>query len=356
MKRILVYGMSDNRGGIESYVMNVYRNLDKSKLIFDFVVDFPAMAYSDETEACGSKIYKIPAKSKNPIGQIFEFLKLLKAHPEYECVYFNILNAGAAFSMIAPRILRRKIIVHCHNNSDDNMLLHRIFKPFVNKFAQKKLACSRLAAEFMFNNTDEVYLINNAIDIKPFAYDFETRQKLRKEYNLDGKNVVIHVGRMAPQKNPFFLLDIIKEMCNICPETVMLYVGAGPLEQEVKQYAKDIEVFQNIIFLGMREDVSALLNSADIFLLPSKYEGFGIVLLEAQTNGLRCFTSKSVVPDETNINGLVNFIELDKKPSVWAEEIIKAPKSDSREKYANSLKNSGFVIEDTIEELEKIFY
>ncbi len=356
MKRILVYGMTDNRGGIESYIMNVYRHIDKNKIIFDFVTDFDFMAYSEEVESCGSKIYKIPAKSKQPVGQIIEFFKLLKNHPEYDTVYFNILNAGAAYSMIIPKLFHKKIIVHCHNNFDDNMKLHNLFKPIVNRFAYKKIACSKLAAEYMFDNSDDVTIVNNVIDIKPFAFDEVKRNEIRSNLKIDNKKVVIHVGRMAPQKNPFFLLDIIKEMCMIDSDIVLMYVGTGSLEQEVEQYAKNIGIYDNVIFLGMRDDVADLLNAADCFLLPSKYEGFGIVLLEAQTNGLMCFTSKDVVPFETNINGLVNFIDLNQSPYNWAFKITNLSEKDiNRIEYAESLKGSGFVIEDTIDILKKIF-
>ncbi|NLA76305.1 MAG: glycosyltransferase, partial [Clostridiales bacterium] len=251
-KRILVYGMTDNKGGIESYIMNVYRNIDKSRLIFDFVIDFPDMSYADEVAANGSFVYKIPPKSKNPIGHLARFFMLLKKHPEYGSVYFNVLNAGAAYSMVVPWILRRKIIVHCHNNSDDNMRLHKLFRPFVNRFAYKRLACSRLAAEYMFDNSDKAIIVNNAIDIKPFAYNADTATRLRNELGINRKNVAIHVGRMAPQKNPFFLLDIINEMRKINPDTVLLYAGAGPLETDVKKYTEDIGISDNVIFLGMR--------------------------------------------------------------------------------------------------------
>lgn len=358
MKRILVYGMADNRykGGLETYIMNVYRNIDKSKMTFDFVTDFPTIAYSEEVESCGSKIYKIPAKGKRPVGHIIHLFKLLKNHPEYDTVYFNILNAGAAYSMIIPKLFHKKIIVHCHNNFDDNMKLHNLFKPIVNRFAYKKIACSNLAAEYMFNNPENVTIINNAIDIKPFAFDEVKRNEIRSNLKIDNKKVVIHVGRMAPQKNPFFLLDIIKEMIEIDNDVVLLYVGSGPLEEEVKKYAKDIGIYNNIFFLGARNDVPDLLNASDCFLLPSKYEGFGIVLIEAQANGLQCFTSKDVVPFETNVNGLVKHIDLNETPHYWALEITNALKENiNRADYAKLLEGSGFVIDETINELEKTF-
>lgn len=352
--KVLVYGMTDNPGGIESYVMNVYRNIDKTKWQFDFIVDWNEMSYEQEVLDFGSEIYYIPAKSKAPIGHLAKFAKVLFLHPEYKIVYFNILNAGAAYSMVLPKLLGRKIVVHSHNNMDDNMRLHKIFKPILNRLVDKKIACSDLAAKYMYTNTTDVSVIKNGINTEEFSFDAKKRDEIRNNAGLQNKKVILHVGRIAPQKNPYFLIDIMRELKEISDDYVLVYIGAGPLEQPVKEYVQKLELTDCVMFLGARNDVCDWMNAADLFLLPSKYEGFGIVLLEAQVNGLPCFTSKDVVPKETDVNGLVKFIDLQKSPKEWAAEIDRCILTDNRIKYANSLEKTGFTAGDAADEIDKI--
>ena len=147
-KRVLVYGMTDNPGGIETYLMNLIKEMPIIK--FDFVTDFPKMAYEKELKEYGAEIYYIPAKSRGLLAQWKEFWKILKQHQEYHVIYFNILNAGAMFTMVVPWILRRKIVIHSHNGSADNIRFHNVCRPFMNFMGSQFVACSKLAGQFMF--------------------------------------------------------------------------------------------------------------------------------------------------------------------------------------------------------------
>ncbi len=355
-KRILVYGMTDNRGGIESYIMNFYRHIDKEKLTFDFIIDFKEMAYEHEVTAAGSKVLKIHPKSKHPIGHLASFYKILKNHPEYDTVYFNILNASSAYSMVVPFLLRRTIIVHSHNGSNDNMKLHKVFKNLLNFFADKRLACSELAARYMFGDKyvdkGKVTVINNAICVDDFTFNPEERFNKRKELGLCDEFAVLHVGRMENQKNPMYLLDIFGELLSLEPSAVLIYVGTGSMEDEVKNRAREKGISENIKFLGMRNDVSELMQAADVFLLPSKYEGLPIVAIEAQTSDLQCFLSKNISL-EAKITENVHFISIDALPSVWADEIIKFDRSE-RKSLNMEIEQAGYDIEKETDNLVKI--
>lgn len=175
MEKVLVYGMTAIMGGTESYIMSLYRFSDKEKIQFDFVCDFPTMVYSEEVQKNGSLVHHIPSKSSNPIMHLYRFWKILKDHPEYNKIYFNALNAGVAFTIWVAKLMKRKVYVHSHSSSDSNMKLHNTFKPFLNMWVDKKFACSDIAAEHMFNNTKDVTLVNNAIDVKKFVYSEEKR-------------------------------------------------------------------------------------------------------------------------------------------------------------------------------------
>lgn len=352
MEKILIYGMTSVMGGTEAYIMSLYRFSDKDKIQFDFVCDFPTMAYSEEVITNGSLVHHIPSKSSNPIKHLFAFKKILKDHPEYKKVYFNVLNAGAAFTMWVAKRMKRKVYVHSHNSSDENMRLHNLFKPALNKYADKRFACSDLAAEHMFYNTDDVMLVNNAIDVKKFIYSEEKRSYKRKELKLtDNDFVLFHAGRIAPQKNPRFLIEIFSKVVEKRPDAILLYAGVGPMEQEIKELAQQKGVQNNIRFLGMRSDVDELYQSADAFILPSVFEGLGIVLIEAQAAGLPVFVS-DCVPPVTKITELLSFISLEKPADYWAEKIL-ASVGTQRRDMSKEIEAAGYSIEKEVSKIQK---
>ena len=166
-QRVLVYGMSDNPGGIETYLRNLTKEL-APEIVLDFVTDFPGVAYEEELKSYGSRIYYIGAKSQGLLKQWKKFRKLLREHPEYQTVYGNILNAGAVFTLIIPWIHRRKIVIHSHNGAADNERLHKICRPFLNGIAKQFVACSKLAGSFMFGQRimehKDVLIMPNAIE------------------------------------------------------------------------------------------------------------------------------------------------------------------------------------------------
>lgn len=350
--RILVYGMTDNMGGIEAYIMNVYRHLDKDRLTFDFIVDFPEMAYNDEVSAGGSNIYFIPAKGKNPLKHLAEFYRVLKKHKEYKTVYFNILNAGAAFSMLVPFLLRRKIVTHSHNSSDNNMRLHNAFKGLLNFFTKGKLACSQVAADYMFGENSGAVIINNAIELDKYIYNENVRMKKRSELGLDNELTVLHVGRMSPEKNPMYIIDIFSEIVKRQSDAVLLYTGRGPMEDEIKKYAEDKNLTEkNIKFLGMRKDVNELMQAADIFLLPSLFEGLPVVGIEAQTADLQCFLSDKIT-EAVKITDKVKFLSIEQPAGVWADSILSAEVS-GRVNRKQDMTDAGYNIEKEVEKLVK---
>ncbi len=354
MERILVYGMTDTAGGMESYIMTMYRNIPKDKITFDFVTDWDNMAYSEEVLAGGSVIHRIPKKSESIFGQILAFSKILKNHKEYNKVYFNIMNAGSFLSMIAPILFGRKIIVHSHNSFDEKVRLHKTFKGIMNLFADVKIACSVGAAEHMFTKKTlkrgEFTVIRNAINTEKFVFDNEKREQKRRELGIADKFAVLHVGRIVNQKNPLFLIEIFAELLKIKPDSVLLYAGVGEMEQEVKTHAKQLGVFDSVQFLGACSDIPALMQAADVFLLPSKYEGLAIVAIESQMADLRCFFSDKFPMDEITLTDNIKFLNIEDSAAVWAEEIAKTKLSARRDMTEDITKN-GYNINKEIEKL-----
>lgn len=317
----MVYGMTDNPGGIEMYLMNQLRTVDREKIVFDFVTDFPTIAYADEIKSYGSKIYYIPAKSKSLFGHLNQMYKILRSHPEYKKVYFNILDAGAAITEVVPWLLRRKVVTHSHNGNTDKIKLHKLCRPFLNLFTNKRYACSGVAAEFMFGKK-RAEIIPNMIDAEKYSFSENKRAAKRKELGIENKFVVCHVGRLSPQKNPFGLIDIFKEVLKETENSVLLSVGSGEIADDVHNYAKEKGVYENILFLGRRNDIDCLLSASDVFLLPSFYEGLPIVAVEAQASGLPCVLSDCISP-EAAITGNVKFLSLKEPASEWADVITR---------------------------------
>lgn len=320
MEKILVYGMTDTMGGIESYLMSLYRRLDKSKVQFDFVTDFPTMVYADEVTAGGSNIYYIPAKSKGLFSQWRAFARILKSHPEYKKIYFNILDAGAALTMLIPRVYGRTIVTHSHNSSTEKQRLHKICRPLLNLFTKKRYACSKIAAEYMFGRRPAT-IIPNAIDADKYRFDDAARKKKRIELGIENKFVVCHVGRLAVQKNPKMLIDIFEAVLKKEPSAVLLSIGKGELLGEMQGIVRQKQLESSVLFLGERNDVNEILWASDVFLFPSLYEGLGIALIEAQAAGLRCIVSDTVAK-EAIITDNVSVVSLQAPISEWTGKVL----------------------------------
>ena len=320
VKRILIYGMTNLKGGVESYIMNIYRNLDYNEIIFDYICDFHEMAYYDEVLKNGSKVYFIPSKRKNLFLHLWNFFKILKNHKEYKVVYFNILNASAAISMIPVRLLGRKVISHSHNSSDINMKIHNKFKWLLNKVSNERLACSYEAGKYMYLNGYNYTVINNAINLDKFSFSEKIRDEYRKKFEVQEKKVLLHVARMDKVKNPLFLIQILKELVIRDKDYVLFYIGKGNLEEKNKEKVNESKLQQHVFFLGEVDNVNDYMQMADVFVLPSLFEGMPIVLIEAQACKLPIVISDSITKD-VNLSEKVVYLSLKENVNIWANEI-----------------------------------
>lgn len=322
MKHILVYGMTNNPGGIETYLLSFFQRAQGKGVHLDFVSDFPAISGSEILESRGASLFFIPAKSKSLWGHLRGLWKILRQHKEYQTVYFNILDAGAAITMIVPFLLRRKIVVHSHNDNTEKLRLHKLCKPFLNFMAKGHAACSPMAGEYMFGAAGaDCLVIPNAIDSEKYAFDDSLRQKKRRELGVEGRPVICHVGRISYQKNPMGLIDIFQEVHRQNPDAILLSVGGGELMEQFTDYIARKGLTDCVKRLGVRKDVPEILQAADVFLFPSLFEGLGIALLEAQAAGLPCVIS-DVIPKQAIVTDLVCSVSLDAPPEAWAKLVL----------------------------------
>lgn len=365
MKKVLVFGMTDNPGGMESCIMNYYRHIDKSKVSFDFLTNFENMVYSDEVRKNGSKIFLIPKKGENPIAYKIALNKFFSAYAsQYDVLWYNTCTlANIDYLIYAKKFGIQKRIIHAHNSGNESSKIKGIFH-FINRhrvmnYATNFWSCSLAASKFFYSETimsgQKHEIVYNAIDLEKFSFDPEIRKIYRKKLNIDNKFVIGHIGRFQTQKNHIFLIEIFKELLTYKDNAILLLVGQGELESEIKTRVKEYGLEKKVLFLGQRNDISNILDAIDIFVFPSLFEGLGIVLVEAQAKGVTCFTSKNVVPKEVNITGLVNFIDINLSAKDWAIKIFQTNITHNNICLQQSLKNSNYNIKIEAEKLSIMF-
>ncbi len=321
MKKVLIYGMTNITGGIENYIYNLTDEV-KDVFQFDFVVHFPSMAFEKEMKENGSRIFQIPGKGEGLLKHLKAWEKFLKRHKEYKVIYFNVMDAMVVPTILTARLMGRKCVVHSHNGDVMKGMVNKVCRWALNLVVSCRMACSQCAAEYLFGKKDvkKTAIIHNKIDIEKYSFDQQVRNSKRKELGIDDCFVLCHIGRITYQKNPKGVLDIFAETLKKEKKSVLLSIGVGDMENEVKQYAREKGLEDKVRYLGARSDVSEILSAADVFLLPSFYEGLPIVGIEAQASGLPCFFSEQVTK-ETDVTGNSMFLPLEDKRK-WAEMIV----------------------------------
>ena len=313
-------------GGVEAVVMNYYRHIDRTKIQFDFICDDDSTNIPyDEIKSLGGKVILIP-----PYQKVFKYHKELKKvlkTGKYQIVHSHI-NTLSVFSLYAAKCAGVPVrIAHSHSTTNKKEwkknLLKQVLRPFSKLFATNYMACSELAGRWLFGNKTfdkgEVYILNNAIDLDKFIYNETKRKKHRKELGIKDDTLVIgHVGRFVEQKNHRFLIDIFNEVHKENNNSVLLLVGQGPLEGEIKEKVNMLGLNDSVIFAGQRSDVNELYSAMDVFVLPSLYEGLGMVLVEAQVAGLPCLASTEV-PEIAKISDNIEFNNLSDGISKWSK-------------------------------------
>lgn len=316
-------------GGVQSVVMNYYRHIDSSKIQFDFVVQSSEnFFYDEEIKRLGGKIYQVAPIHSNRKQFERDFFRVLIENPEYKIVHChqNFLN-------IVPLRIAKKAgvpirISHSHSNYKASSFIkemqRKVFRTIIAYYATDYFACSRVAAQWLYGHhskSSKCKIINNAIETKKYFFDPGIRFKKRKELGIDKELVLIHVGMFTDSKNHEYLFKVFEKVHNKNINTLLLLVGDGENRSKLMKAAKECSGSNNIIFLGKRDNVHEYLMAADYFVFPSKYEGLGMSVIEAQMSGLPCIVS-DVVPREVDLFGDVSFISINETPETWANVII----------------------------------
>ena len=348
MKKIKVLNVISKLvyGGTESVIYNYYSNIDlenfESYIITRTAIDVDVVK---KFENIGFKVYIVGDWEKHPYKVGIKIFKILK-NEKFDIIHSHLSHTNFYF-MILGKIAGIKIrISHSHlTYKDENFkqkLKHFIYKELILLFSTNLMACTKAAAIDLYGKRDGVFILKNAIDSDKFIYNKKVRDEYRRKLKInDGDFVYGNVGRLTKQKNQLFLLKIIYELKKKEKNLKLLLVGDGELKEKLFDEIKNLNLSENIIFLSNRDDVNCLYQAMDAFILPSLYEGLGIVLIEAQASGLQCYASKYVVPAEASITNKCMFISLDKNEVEWAEMILKN-KNLSRKSEKEALIKSGY--------------
>lgn len=349
------------KSGIMSVIMNYYKHIDTHDTKFDFLFfDNKEFEYKEEIEKIGGKVYKVN-RSRNPLKLFMQINKFVKDNiNNYQVIHIHEVYLISALIGIKNKSNNLKIISHAHATKFSENRLKAIRNKIMsipNTFIPDYLlACSEDAGMAIFGRKfkDIGHIMNNAIDISKFHPDYEIREKLRNELKIKNKYVIGHVGNFNISKNHEFLINIFNELQNNKKDTVLILVGDGELRESILEKCKKLKIDDKVIYLGVRNDVYKIMNTLDCFVLPSIYEGLGIVLIEAQATGIPCVFS-DVVPKEANIIKENNTtISLKSDLKVWTKAIIDS-QNKKIENPKKRIQEAGYDINIEAKEMQEFY-
>ncbi|CCI81959.1 glycosyltransferase [Lactobacillus hominis] len=351
MKNIIVYGLTDRRGGIESFFIN-YSNYFKN-ISLDFIKVTPN-DLSYERNLKNNSIYYVPMYRDNARLRKLEIKKIFK-QKKYDALWFNSNDLASVDIIKEAKKAGIKCIGHAHNSRTDKLnrtIRHSINKILVNKDFDGKFACSMSAAKWFYPDYKDATIIYNAINIENHLFSQEKRNNIRKMYEIPRDYMVLgDVGRLEKQKNMSYLIDIFERYHQKNPESCLMIIGNGSQQAELKEYVKTKKLSQFVIFTGEVNNTTDYLSALDVFLMPSLYEGLPVTLVEAQAAGLKCVVADNIT-QEVNVTDNIEYLPI-KESSIdlWVDDIVKS-KSNNRLAEGKKLLGSNFDIKKSASYLE----
>ena len=363
--KVLQVPIRNSRGGITHYAMNNWEHIDKNRFQFDYVTFSKKLDFETEITSQGCKVHYVSCYAEENEKQFIKEMNAILSQG-YDVVHIHTSYwKSFLIEQLAIKNNIFKIIVHAHSTMIDEhddkkrqeaLRLHeKRKKEFNTSMATHFCACSRLAADWLFGPQiprEQIKILPNAIDVNKFQYDIRIREIYRKKLGIENSFVVGHVGRMVYQKNHEFLLNAFSEVIKQVENAVLLLVGDGVLEENIRTQAYKMGLDSKVIFLGKRNDTENLYQAMDVFCLPSRFEGLPIVLIEAQTAGLKCITSVSVT-NEAKVTNNIELLPLEAK--IWSNKIIDLSHGYIRRNMNHEIARSGYNINVQIKELERYY-
>jgi glycosyltransferase involved in cell wall biosynthesis len=360
--RVLQVFAQMNRGGAETMIMHLYRHIDRNKIQFDFIVHTEEKcAFDDEIEQLGGRIYRIPRYSgKNHFIYKRAWRDFFIKYPEYKIIHGHVRSTASIYLGIAKRY-GLITIAHSHNTSSGkgfSAIAKNILQHSIRYTADYLFACSRLAGEWLFGEkacmSEKFFILNNAIEAKKFIFNVNIRAKKRKEFQIEDKFVIGHIGRFHTQKNHKFLIDIFEKVHDRNKNAVLLLIGDGELRNLIAKKVDALGLTGSVIFTGIRSDIPELLQAMDIFVFPSLYEGLPVTLVEAQAAGLKIIAADTIT-EEIKLTNLVDFVQLTDSTSYWAEKVLQYTYGYERTNAYSEICKAGYDVKENAKWLEEFY-
>ncbi|MDG5472604.1 glycosyltransferase family 1 protein [Jeotgalibacillus sp. ET6] len=351
--RVLHAVVNMNRGGAETFIMNLYRNVDRSKIQFDFLTCYEGV-FDEEIRSMGGIVYRIPYVTQS--GH-FAYVKKLNHffhhHRHYKIVHSHMDKMSGLVLKAAAEAGIPARIAHSHNTSSEGNSLIRMYKWLagrnIPKYATDFYACSSKAAAWLFPHHSKTYsIIKNGIESERFEFSLENRKEVRKSLQLREESFLVgHIGRFNKQKNHLFLLDVFHETLKNHPDAHLLLVGTGTLQSKIEQKIKLLGIEDRVHLLGVRNDIPQLLQAIDVFAFPSLHEGLPVTLIEAQCSGVPCVISNNITQEVDLGCGLIRRHPIE-DPKVWAAALLSTSQSKQiRKSQAKLISMHGYNIQNT---------
>ncbi|WP_394238278.1 glycosyltransferase family 1 protein [Niallia oryzisoli] len=352
-----------NRAGAETMVINLYRNIDRTKVQFDFIVHTKDKCdYDDEIRSLGGRIFSVPRYTgKNHFQYTKAWSDFFKQYPEYKIVHGHVRSTAWIYLEIAKKN-NLITIAHSHSTSSGSGLsaiVKGILQYPIRYTADYLLACSNHAGTWLFGKKacrkDNFFIIKNAIDTKKFIYNEDIRTKKRNDFQFEDKFVIGHIGRFDVSKNHEFLIDIFQAVHKRNNNAVLMMVGDGDLRQSIEKKVNNLKLTDSVVFTGVRSDIPELLQAMDVFVFPSLYEGLGIVTVEAQAAGLNCVVADTI-PNEAFLTDLIKAIPLGCHVEEWSDAILSSNGNKKQGEIHEKIKNAGYDIAQNVKKMEDFYF
>lgn len=362
--RVLHILHSMSQGGAETMLMNYYRQIDRHAVQFDFLLTSDREGtYEKEILQLGGRIYRLPLLTKfTPWKYLCAIDSFFKKHKEYRIVHSHTSSKSVFPLWIAKRNHIPVRIAHSHiakTESGLNGYIRDFLKPFLKWVTTDFFACGKDAGIWLYGqkfcNTHEVVILNNAIQAALYRENQATRKEMREKLYLEENFVVGHVGRFSPQKNHTFIIDVFSAIYQKNSSAKLLLIGDGPLRGEIERKIASLGLTGAVILAGNVPDVYNYMQAMDVFLFPSNYEGLPLVLIEAQSNGLRCFSSAGAVTEEVNLTRLVEYIPLSAPVDTWADKVLAYAGGYPRKDTYAEIGATGYDVETAVKRLQHFY-
>lgn len=376
--RILVFGLArQHYGGIETYLLNMNEHMSPNT-VFDYAVlagnnSSDRCIHEERIRARGGRVFYLTAYGKNPAAYFRDMVRLLRefkkefqlenGNAEQPAAYVNLFSMVHIYPALLTKLCGYRVVLHAHNNDMPQTnplyrMLHYVNRALLGGMKATRVTISEPARRFMFGEHRAATLIYNAIDTERFRFNEQARAEVRKELGIDdGTTVVGFSGRLARQKNPLFLIDIFEEVHKRDQNTLLLVAGEGELRDDIERRIREKRLEGSVRLLGVRRDIERVYPAMDVFVLPSLFEGLGIVLIEAQAAGLNCVASADVIPKMSQMSEeTLHFVRLSETPGTWADAVLAGAQAHNRYQRNAMIRNSRFNIDLEARRLEAMLH